>query len=189
MPRRNVREGFVLLFLIAGGLLAMNCSDDTVPRSIVTLDSINNNESLDSDVYNNGDDGEPGTNDDTIFEDQVPIVVRNRVHDSALDIRANGTYGAVIFNRYEVRFQGTESLPMISSSLHLKVNSGASATGEVTIVPASYKTVLPLIALRQGGEILLNAEVTLYGEEEDSHDEVIVKGILPVHCANWGDPS
>ncbi len=187
MPRCNTREGLTLLVLILGGLLAFSCSDDSAPRSSVSIDSINGNESLDSDVYNNGDDGEPGTDDDTIFEDQVAIVVRNRPHDSALAIGANGPFGAVIFTRYQVRFAGDDALPPLSEAMYLRAPSGSAVTGEITIVPVAYKTVSPLLGLRPGGEILLNAEITLIGQEEDSHDEIIVKGVLPVHCANWGD--
>jgi hypothetical protein len=187
MPRCNTREGLVLLVLILGGLLALSCSDDSAPRSIASLDSINGNESLDSDVYNNGDDGEPGTDDDTIVEDQVAIIVRNRPHDSALSVGANGHFGAVVFTHYRIRFVGDEALPQVSEAMYLRVPSASVVTGEITIVPVAYKTVPPLIGLRQGGEILLNAEVTLIGEEEDSHAEVLVNGVLPVHCANWGD--
>jgi hypothetical protein len=187
MPRRNSREGLVLLFVLIGGLLALSCSDDSAPRSIVTIESINGNESLDSDVYNNGSDGEPGTDDDTIFEDQVAIVVRNHPHDSALSVHANGPFGAIVFTHYEIRFQGDESLPEVSEAMHLRVTSGAAATGEITIVPAAYKVVPPLLGLRQGGEILLNAEIKLIGVEEDSQNEIVARATLPVHCANWGD--
>jgi hypothetical protein len=187
MPRFHTREGLALLVLILGGLLAFSCSDDSAPRSTVSIDSINGNESLDSDVYNNGDDREPGTDDDAIFEDQVAIVVRNRPHDSALAIKSNGPFGAVIFTRYEVRFTGDDTLPQVSGAMYLRAPSGSTVTGEITIVPLAYKSVAPLLGLRQGGEILLNAEVTLIGEEDDSHDEITVKAVLPVHCANWED--
>lgn len=187
MPRSTIRVGLTLFVLLVGGLFALSCSDDSAPRSTVSLDSINGNESLDSDVYNNGDDGEPGTNDDTIFEDQVAIVVRNRPHDGGLSVGANSPFGAVVFTRCQVRFTGDEALPQVSEAMYLRVPTGSTVSGEITIVPVAYKTVPPLYGLRQGGEILLNAEVTLIGEEEDSHDEVVVKGVLPVHCANWGD--
>ena len=187
MPRRITWEGVALLLVLAGGLLASSCSDDSAPRSVVTIESINANESLDSDVYNNGDDGEPGTSDDLIYEDQVPIVLRNRPHDSALDLTSAGAFGAVVFDHYEVTFQGEEALPTVSGAMYLKVAAGATVTGEVTIVPVAYKIVPPLSTLRQGGEILLNSQITLYGEEQDSGQEVVAKGVLPVHCANWGD--
>lgn len=169
--------------------LAPGCSDESSPRSVVTIDQINGNQTLDCDVYNNGEDQQFGTDDDFIVEDQIPVVVRNRVHDEGLDIRAGGPFGAVVFYRYEVRFQGDESLPTIFGAMHLRVTSGSTATGEVTVIPAAYKFVPPLRPLRDGGELRFMAEVTLVGEEEDSQDEVIVRAILPVHCANWGDPS
>lgn len=173
------------------GLLAAasGCSDDESPRSVVSIDQMNGSQTLDCDVYNNGEDKQFGTEDDFIIEDQIPVVVRNRVHDGGLNIRANGPFSAVVFYRYEVRFQGDESLPTIFGAMHLRVLSGSTGTGEITVIPASYKTVPPLRQLREGGEIRFMAEVTLVGEEEDSRDEVVVRAILPVHCANWGDKS
>ncbi|MBM3286106.1 MAG: hypothetical protein FJY88_01965 [Candidatus Eisenbacteria bacterium] len=186
MPRRFLF--FSSLCLLTGLLFVVGCSDDSAPRSSVNIESINGNEVLDSDVYNNGDDGEPGTDDDFIVEDQVPIVLRNRPHDAGLSMRANGPFGAVVLNRYSVRLPSELELPNISGGLYLRIPSGSTAIGEVTVIPAEYKQAPPLDQLAYlGGEIRFTAEITLYGVEEDSREEVVVKGSLPVHCANWGD--
>jgi hypothetical protein len=169
-------------------LTAPGCSDESSPRSVVTVDTINQSQVLDSDVYNNGEDKISGTDDDFIVEDQVSIVIRNRPHDAILSIKPNGPFSTVVFNRYEVRFQGDESLAPLIGSLHLRVASGGTASGVVTIVPAGYKGMPPLVLLRDGGEMLFAAEVTLIGTEEDSGDEVRAEATIPVHCANWVDP-
>ncbi len=188
MPRRSsIVDVMPSILILSAFLLAAGCSDDSAPRSTATIESINNNEILDSDVYNNGSDDQRGTDDDFIVEDQVSIVVRNRPHDVGLNLRANGPYGAVVFDRYEIRFNGDESLPPLFGGLHLRVVTGATATGEVTVIPAGYKVVAPLLALNDGGEIRVNAQLTLRGKEEDSGEEVVATAVLPVHCANWGD--
>ena len=176
----------LLLFVVA--LLALGCSDDSAPRSVVTVESVNGNEILYSDVYHNGDDGIPGTDDDFIVEDRVAIVLRNRPHDSGLSINPNGPFGAVTIHRFEIRFQGDETLAPLFGALHLRVASNQTVQGELPVIPASYKAAPPLSMLRtQGGELRFTAQVTLFGMEQDSNEEVVVSFVLPVHCANWGD--
>lgn len=179
----------VLAFAIAvAAVLALSCADESAPRSTVTIDSINGGEILDCDLYNNGDDNQQGTDDDFIVEDQVTVELRNRPHDAGLTIDPNGPFGAVVFHRCEVRFTGDESLPPVTSSMHLRVPSGRTVQGEILVVPAAYKIEPPLLnILENGGEIRLDAHITLVGEEEDSNDEVIATAVLPVHCANWAD--
>ena len=187
MTRRTAPCIAIPIILLSIVLTAPGCSDESAPRSIVLVETINQSEVLDSDVYNNGEDRLPGTEDDYIIEDQVSIVVRNRPHDPVLTIKPNGTFGAVVFTRYEVRFEGDESLAPLFGGIQLRVVSGSSATGIVTIVPAGYKAMPPLLVLRNGGEMRFAAEVTLIGAEEDSGEEVKAVATIPVHCANWVD--
>lgn len=176
---------FVVFAVVA--LMASGCSDESAPRSVVTIDQINNGQILTSDVYNNGDDGIPGTEDDFILEDQVLVVLRNRPLDAGLNIQGNGAFGAVVIQRYEVRFSGEAAIPPLFGSTYCRVLSGTTSSTEIAVVPAAYKITDPLVSLLSGGEIRLDAEITLIGEEEDSGDEVTVKATIPVHCANWGD--
>lgn len=187
MTRHLVSILFLSASILSIVVVAPGCSDDSSPRSVVSVDTINQGEVLDSDVYNNGSDKLPDTADDFIQEDQVTIVLRNRPHDSGLNIDANGPFGAVVFERYEIRFSGEETLAPLFGAMHLRVASGATATGIVTIVPAGYKTMPPLQLLLNGGELRFMAEVTLIGTEEDSNDEVRAVATVPVHCANWVD--
>lgn len=188
MSRLKTQFLVPLFVLAVAGLLASSCSDDSAPRSTIIVDSINNGEILNSDLYNNGDDRQFDTDDDFIVEDQVVIQLRNRAHDPGLSIDPNGPFGAVVFYRYEVRFRGEESLPTIHGGLHLRVPSGVSKQGTIVIVPASYKLAPPLLTIWQlGEELRLDADITLFGEESDSEEEVIVEATLPVHCADWAD--
>ena len=170
-------------------LLALGCSDDSATRSTITIESINSGEILDCDLHNNGEDQDSGTADDFIVEDQVALVLTNRPHDPALAIKANGPFGSVLINRYEVRFRGDEALPPIFGGMHLRVPSGSTVQGEIVVVPASYKTSPPLSMIYELGlEILLEADITLIGEEQDSGEEVTATCTLPIHCADWVDP-
>ncbi len=189
MTRRFLSCVTPFAILLAVALFAPGCGDDSAPRSTVTVETINQSQVLDSDVYNNGQDKLPGTADDFIVEDTVPVTIRNRPHDSGLNIRTNGPFSAVVFERYEVRFTGQETLSPLFGSMYLRVPSGTTANGVVTIVPAGYKEIPPLLALRTGGEMLFTAEVTLIGTEEDSDDEVRATAVVPVHVANWTDPT
>ena len=150
MTRRIASFVIPSAILLALALVAPGCSDDSAPRSIVTVETINQSQVLDSDVYNNGSDKLPGTEDDFIIEDQVSVVIRNRPHDAGLNIRANGPFSSVVFERYEVRFTGDETLAPLFGAIHLRVASGATGTGIVTVVPAGYKTMPPLLVLRYG---------------------------------------
>jgi len=191
MTRRTIISTVLTAVLstawIALAVIATGCSDDSSPRSVVSVETINEGQVLDSDVYNNGSDQLPGTEDDYIIEDQVAVVIQNRPHDIGLEIRPNGPFGAVVFDRYEVRFSGEETLSPLFGAIHLRVLSGGTGTGIVTVVPAGYKSMPPLLALRTGGEMFFECEVTLIGTEEDSKDEVRAIASIPVHCANWAD--
>lgn len=185
MPRpttTTLGTAAVVLFIAV-----MGCSDDSVPRSNVALESVNENQVLTSDVYNNGEDKLFGTDDDFIVEDQVPFVVRNRPHDPALNVRPNGPFGAVVLSRYQISFSGEETLPSLAGGMHLRVVSGSTATGELPLIPAAYKTAPPLAPLLMGGEMRFTATIRLTGVEEDSGHEVSLVTTLPVHVANWGD--
>jgi hypothetical protein len=169
-------------------ILAVGCSDDSATRSVLLLESINSNETLNSDLYNNGEDGQPGTEDDFITEDQVSVLIRNRPHDPGLNVEPNGSFGAVVLNRYEINFTGPETPDPITGAMHLRIPSGATGLGEITVIPAAHKQVPPLYTiLDQSGELLLTAEITIFGTEDDSNDEVSVSGTLPVHVADWAD--
>ena len=188
MSRLKTQLLVPVFVLAVAGLLAAGCSEDSAPRSTVIVDSINEGKILNSDLYNNGDDKEFGTEDDFIVEDQTVIQLRNRAHDAGLTIDPNGPFGAVVFYRYEVRFRGDESLPTIFGAMHCRVPSGTSKQCEIVVIPASYKTAPPLLTvLQMGEELRLEADITLIGEEATSKEEVRATATLPVHCADWAD--
>jgi len=179
-----------ILFLtpLVGGLLLLpGCSSDSAPRSTLSVESINDNSSLSSDVYSLGADQTLGTADDNVPEEQVPIVVRNMPHDSSLRIRPNGPFSTVTLDRYEVHYSGDVSLPTFVGSIHLIVPSGTTADANLVVLPGSYKIVPPLSALVAGGEIHLDADVIVFGTEQDSGAKITTHATLNIEVANWAD--
>jgi hypothetical protein len=71
--------------------------------------------------------------------------------------------------------------------MDLRVPSGGTAAGVVAVIPAGYKLQPPLVELIATGEIRVDAQITLIGEEEHSGEEVSVSVTLPVQCADWVD--
>ena len=171
-----------LLLLVLPG-----CSSDSAPRSSLVVQSVNDNGVLSSDVYSNGADELYGTEDDNIPEEQIPITLRNDPHDADLGMHTNGPFSSVMLERYEVRYSGGAALPTYGGAMHLIVPSGSTASATIVALPGSYKIAPPLDALVAGGEITLNAEIVLFGVEEDSGDRVTAHANLSINVANWAD--
>lgn len=156
------------------------CSDTDVPRSVLHVVSVNQNQSLKSDVVTLQDGSL------TIMEDAVPLEVTNEPHDGVLNL--SGTpFGYVVLERYEVSFESTEAIPPVSGGLGWTVPAGRSTQGSVVIVPAYLKTMPPLVSLVEGGEIVATAHIRMIGHEAGSDEEIAIETVLPVQFANWAD--
>lgn len=161
---------------LCAALLFAGCSDSSSARSVLRVESLNNNAALQSDVLS------PGP---TVVEDAVTLTVRNEPHDDVLVIDPNGPFGHVTIERYEIRFESDEAVPSVRAALGWTVPSGRSVSGSIVIVPAELKLEPPLVSLVNGGEIVSTAHITLIGREATSNREVRIEAILPVHFANW----
>lgn len=174
---------FCLLALMGAILPALSgCSDSSSPRSVLEVVSINANQSLKSDVVTMLN-GEP-----SIFEDTVPVEIHNRPHDSILNL-ADGPYGTVFIDRYEIRFDaGDEVIPGVSGGLGWRVPANETIQGSLVVVPGRHKMMAPLVGLSsQGGEILSTAHITFFGRESTSNQQVTFETVMPIHFANWAD--
>jgi hypothetical protein len=165
---------------LLGGIVA-GCSDDAAPRSVLQVTEINHNEALSSDVAEGPD------SSITVREDAIAITVRNTPHDAVLDLSSEQPFGSVTLERYEIRFQGAESIPPVTGALGWTVRSGSSVEGSLVVVPASHKFQAPLVSLRRGGEIQTTAWLTITGRETTSGFRVEVETSFPVNFANWTD--
>jgi hypothetical protein len=161
------------------GCLAAGCSDTSAPRSIVRVTAINENLPLQSDVVG-GTEEAP-----TVKEDAISMSVNNVPHDATLTLTANGQFGYVVLDRYEIRFVSQEPIEPVTGALGWTVPTGQTVSGSIIVVPASLKVVPPLVVLRQGGEFQTTAKLTIIGHEADSWRAVRVCASFPVNFANW----
>jgi hypothetical protein len=173
------------LLLVLATLWA-GCSGKDTVRSRLWVVKINDNQSLNSDVYNAGSDvSDPS--DDFVVQDEVEVVIQNDPIGSGVSVEPGGPYSFFTIDSYDVRYESDESIAGFSGALGWAVETGSSVTGAVTVVPAAQKMVNPLVALRQGGEIQATAHVTFHAHEADSGHELKFETSFPIHFANWTD--
>ncbi|MFH1145225.1 MAG: hypothetical protein V1774_11830 [Candidatus Eisenbacteria bacterium] len=186
--------GCFLLIIFGLGVLP-GCNDEDQPRSRVRIVRIADPEDSEdisaavfqSDVRDAGADGEPFTEDDVIFEDELLITVENQPVSPLLTLEPDGPFGAVVLTGYRVDFAvDEESLDPVSGSLHLVIPTGEERDAAIVAVSAALKAVPPLSTLAQtGGEIAGSATITFWGYEETSEDEVTAAGSFQIHFADW----
>ncbi|MCA9729855.1 MAG: hypothetical protein R3E12_10430 [Candidatus Eisenbacteria bacterium] len=182
----NTKRISIATFL--GAVLALSgCSSDNV-RSTLWVSNINETAALASDVYNNGRDGTPGTADDFVIEDNVPVSIVADENPGTFVVRG-GAYSVVTIESYTVAFDSDEEIDGFTATLGWNVEVGTVFNGSLTIVPAGLKTRAPLTALQNGGEFRTNAHITFHGKESNSGNKVTFETSLPVNFANWVDPN
>lgn len=178
--RIRVPLALVAITLVALGGLAAGCSDDSAPRSELQVTQINDNQPLASDVAEGPD------SSITVREDVISIRVSNTPHDEVLDLSPGNPFSFVMLERYEITFEGPESIPMVAGGLGWLVESDRSVEGSLVVVPASHKVQAPLVSLRRG-EIQTIAHLTLFGREATSGTTVKANASFSVNFANWAE--
>jgi hypothetical protein len=182
----------ILLLVLASATFFWGCQLSDGARTRLSLLSLNGQgdhavQPLYSDLVNLGEDGVPSS-DDYIVEDAVPFTLRADPVNPTLSLDPQGPFGKIVVTRYRVVFRGDEVLDPVEGQLYLEVPVGETVSGVVTVVPAQMKTKEPLVSyLTAQAELLMTAEITFYGIEETSEEEVSVTGWLPVHFADWAD--
>ena len=200
--RRGVERALPVALILAGFVGFAGCAhdDDESPRSVVQVFSINNNLPLLSDLYNLGADKEPGaTEDDFIPIDFVTVQFISRPHDPALTMNPDRPFGTVRFTEYTIDFDDNDldddgSDDLFDSPARLPMNVivpvGGIASTAVLAVPGGWKTQGALLgALISGGEYVTSARITFYGEEETSHDPIVLDAGIVISFADYGDES
>ena len=195
--KRGITLGcaIALAGLAIGGLTG--CADDNEegPRSVTSIASVNDNIPLAADVYNFGPDKEIGGGDDYVPEDYLKLVVSSRPHDPALTLNPDRAFGTVRFTRYSLDFatndfgdNGTVELTdFVDYPMNLVVPIGSEGVGYVLAVPGSWKTENDFGPLYSGGSYFTTATLTLYGEEETSHDEIELSTGVVIGFSNYAD--
>ena len=162
------------------GVTATGCSDRSVPRSDPQVETINDNQPLQSDVVRI--DGENAS----VMEDEVAVSIWNKSSDEVLDLYG-GPYNRVLLDRYTVTFESSEAIPPVSGGLGWAVDVNRIMSGSIIVVPASLKTQPPLVSLWQGGQIQTIAHITFYGHETGSNQDIRFSTVLQINFANYAD--
>lgn len=178
----RVRPGtsFVFAAILLMAAVVHGCSDSSAPRHVPVVESINDNQPLQSDVVRY--DGESPV----VVEDAVAIEIWNRPHDDVLNLDRS-PYNGILLERYEITFESEEAIPPVRGALGWSVDINRVMSGSLIIVPAVLKTQAPLVSLRQGGEIQAIAHIRIDGREHGSGEKVSLETTLQVNFANWGD--
>ncbi|MDZ4805800.1 MAG: hypothetical protein SGI90_13150 [Candidatus Eisenbacteria bacterium] len=183
-----------LCALAVGGFVGCAGDDDEGARSITSIVSLNDNLPVASDVYDRGQ-NKTDPNDDFVPEDYLKIVVTSRPHDPALTLRPDRAFGTVRFTRYSLDFErndlggnGVDDLTdFVNYPMNLVVPINGEGTGYVLAIPAAWKLEDEILPLRAGGSFLTTATLTIYGEEETSHEQIQLSGGVVVGIANYQD--
>lgn len=177
--RQGVGKAAVLCALAA----IVGCAGDLeVPRSDISIVSINGGDPLQSSVHEAGEDQEFDTADDFIPEDQVYVSFLNTPSPQGTG-EPTGAFSDVTFNRYRVSFVSTPGIGEVVAGTHVRVASGDSAGVSIVLVPAVRKQMAPLLDIYLGGQqpIEASAHIEFWGEEKTSGEEIYVDGWLPVN--------
>lgn len=183
------------LFLAAG---MVGCAGDNgdLSRNFVQVAALNNNGPLFADVYNNGNNADVDhPEDDYIPADAVAVTFMSHTADGTLTMDPTKPFGTVQFTRYTVDFKnndlngdGHSDVNDIDGPMNLVVPVDGQATGAVLVVPAGVKGTGYLASLHiAGGEAFTEAKLTFYGEEQTSHDKVVLESALIVGFADYAD--
>lgn len=179
---------------IVGGLAGCAGDDDEIPRSVTSIVSLNDNLPLASDVYDLGTDTEDPI-DDFIPEDYLRIVVKSRPSDPALTLNPDRAFGTVRFTRYSIDFaendlggNGVDDLTdFVDYPMTLVVPINGEGAVSVLAIPGAWKVEDELRPIRFGGSFQTTATITIYGEEETSHESVTLTGGVVIGISNYAD--
>lgn len=170
----------------------LGCDPEELPRSDITILSVNDGDPLQSDVLNNGSD-ETDPSDDFIPEDEIVIRFVNVPSDAQGPNSAIGAFSDVTINSYRITFAAVDPLgaavaidPVVGG-MHAVVRSNNLTDAAIVAVPAAIKIRPPVSGLVSGGEIIATAHLEFWGEEKTSGDNIYVDAYMVVNFANFGD--
>jgi hypothetical protein len=186
---RQARQGLLALTALAAMTGLWGCDEPEVPRSDVSIWSVNGGDALQSSVRSPGDDEVLGNEDDIIWEDEVRVVFANFPSDDQAVISPVGAFGAVTLDRYRIRWISEPALPEQTGGMHAYVTSTDTTGVSIVIMPAVRKQLEPLVGIYNGTQTPMEATAHLefWGEEKTSGDNIYVEAYLPVNFGLFVD--
>jgi hypothetical protein len=189
-----------LVTVLSVGAVLIGCDENSNydARTVVFVESINENAPFFSDVLNQGDslfmpDGVTyKTDDDYIEEDFVLVEFHNRPYNNTVNIKASNL-GDFLVTDYTVEYTVTSStlptapmpVPTFVGRMSTLVPATESVTAAVPIVPLYTKAIDPLVGMHYtNDELITYATITFRGHEVQSKREVEFSAGLTVHFAD-----
>jgi hypothetical protein len=152
-------------------------------RLVCEVESVNGGTPLLSAYAEIGNDNLPGTEDDVLTVDWVPVVFRARPYNSAIYLPEDGTYSWFHVTSYDLTWHPLGDAPaemtdhnITGGLVDIRVPVNEDATGSVLIADRVLKEepwFLQLINVA-GYSFTANCELTFYGHESGSTREVAV---------------
>ncbi len=196
MKHRTVLRWFLAMLIVISLNLGSGCEKPldlatNTTNSIVTVTSVNDGQSLKSDVLADG----------YTHDDEIPISLQSQPPDSPFEglpteLDNNSAFDTIRFSSYHVSHMRTDggavpeafTMGMTFTLPPATEDANGEATVNVIVVRAFDKSRSPLKELQDRGQILTTTTITFYGEDSYGND-VVVSGSLPVSFANFADPS
>jgi hypothetical protein len=176
------------LVLVCGMMLAgSGCKKPDSANLIgvfVTVTSVNDGRSVQSDVVRNG----------YTSDDEIPVTLKSESRTSSFEnlpteFDNTSSLDTVIFSRYHVSYSRTDGGPNpadFSAGFTFSLPPEDEITVNVVIVRAFDKNLPPLKELWDRGQIFTTATITFFGEDGHNND-FVVSGSIPVSFANFAD--
>jgi len=176
------RKYLLLLMIVAFvGAIVVGCQDSAEEsRSVITVQSINDNAPVFSDVLSDSM---------TVVEDWVDVTFYNRPYNGLVVTGPGMPYNEFLVSRYHIEFTRTDGStsvpPPFDAAMTSFIESEEFGFATIKLVPAGYKTIAPLSGLVGGGSIDLIANITFYGSEVGNTEEKSFTAAVSISAANW----
>lgn len=174
---------FAVAVLIIGAALGMSGCTDDATRNMLTVVSVNDGNTMFSDLINTADTLKP-----FIPIDEVPVTFGNIPNGYATPPLAPGTpYSEIVVTGYTVTYDNGIYSP-VSGGLNVRVSSGGTADGTITLNNSGEKGAL-LGAI--GGTVTTTARITFNGYNyingANNGEAVTATAAMTVQVGNFGD--
>ncbi len=177
--------GFLLLLGVGwhSGCGNPGDSETNSTHSVVTILAINDDQTLLSDVVEDG-----ATGDDSVM---VQFQSQSRgIGGSSTDVGDTSPFDTIVFKNYHVSHHRSDGGPTpadFTAGINIALPSDtADKTIYVTVVRAFDKNRTPLEELWENGQIFVTTTITFHGEDGYGNG-ITVSGSIPISYANFPD--
>ncbi len=169
-----------LVLAVSSVFILSGCTDEST-RSVLTVVSVNDGSTYYSDLINEAD-----TAKIFIPVDEVKVTLGNVPHDGSAPLAPGEPFSEIVVTGYSVTYTNSIFTP-VTGGMNLRVPSGGTAEGTITISNPSEKAAL-LGTLTSTATGTANITFTGYVRTSGNFgDYVTATGNLTVQVDNFGD--